>query len=71
MALLESHEKFKTDYEKKIKAIQNEIDRCDEFKDKITDLELENKSTILFWKFRLFINALIFLFLKSSRQRIK
>lgn len=44
MALLENHEKLKTDYEKRIKTIQNEIDRCDEFKAKIIDLELENKS---------------------------
>lgn len=44
MELLEIQEKLKTDFEKRIKSIQNEIDRCDEYKNKITDLELENKS---------------------------
>lgn len=44
MSLIENHEKHKTDYEKRIKSIQHEIDRCDEFKAKISDLELENKS---------------------------
>jgi hypothetical protein len=46
MELLEIQEKLKTDFEKRIKSIQNEIDRCDEYKNKITDLELENKSKI-------------------------
>ncbi len=39
-----SIERAKTDYEKKISRIQKEIDRFDEYKSKVTDLEIKIKS---------------------------
>lgn len=44
IALLENHEKLKTDHERRLKSIQNEIDRCDEYKNKINDLDIDNRS---------------------------
>jgi vacuolar-type H+-ATPase subunit C/Vma6 len=44
MEILSNSEKLKTDYDKRIKSVQKEIDRCDEYKDKVHDLELKLKS---------------------------
>ena len=48
MEILSNSEKLKTDYEKRIRSVQKEIDRCDEYKDKVHDLELKLKSLLLF-----------------------
>ena len=49
MEILSSSEKLKTDYEKRIRSVQKEIDRCDEYKDKVHDLELKLKSWCFFF----------------------
>ena len=44
MEMLSSSEKLKTDYDKRVRSIQKEIDRYDEYKNKVNDLELKLKS---------------------------
>ena len=44
MEILSSSEKLKTDYDKRIRSVQKEIDRCDEYKEKVHDLEIKLKS---------------------------
>ena len=43
---MSNNEKLKTDYEKRVSKIQKEIDRCDEYKDKVHDLEIRIKSKV-------------------------
>jgi hypothetical protein len=39
-----NNEKSKSEYEKRLRSIQKDIDKCDEYKDKIHDLEIKIKS---------------------------
>ena len=41
---MQAHEKLKTDYEKRLKAMQKDIEQASELKDKIHDYELKLKS---------------------------
>ncbi len=42
--LIQVIEKSRTDYDKRVKNLQKEIDRSDEYREKIQDLELKLKS---------------------------
>jgi hypothetical protein len=42
--IMQAHEKLKTDYEKRLKAMQKDIEQASELKDKIHDYELKLKS---------------------------
>jgi chromosome segregation ATPase len=44
--IIQNSEQAKSDYDKRIKSIQKEIDRCDQYKDKINELELKIKSKL-------------------------
>ncbi len=42
--LMLNNEKSKSEYEKRLRSIQKDIDKCDEYKNKINDLEIKIKS---------------------------
>ena len=48
---MQAAERAKTDYEKKLRAVHKEIERCDEYKEKVHSLELTIKSELYFFKF--------------------
>lgn len=45
---MQAYEKAKTDYDKRIRSMQKEIERSDEFKDKVHELELKLRSKSYF-----------------------
>lgn len=53
-----NNEKSKNEYEKRLRSIQKDIDKCDEYKDKIHDLEIKIKSKKL--TFSCILNLFVF-----------
>jgi hypothetical protein len=46
--LIQIGEKSRTDYDKRVKHLQKEIDRTDEYKEKMQEFELKFKSKLKF-----------------------
>ena len=46
LEIVSNAERVKTDYDRRLKTIQKDIDRTDEFKSRIVELEIQVKSKI-------------------------
>jgi len=46
--LIQNNERLKGDYDKKLRTIQKEIDQCDDYRNRMNELELKLKSIIFF-----------------------
>ncbi len=47
---MSNSERMKTEYDRRIKTIQKDIDRCEDYKTKIAELEINIKSKFLLFK---------------------
>ena len=53
--MIQIGEKSRTDYDKRVKHLQKEIDRTDEYKEKMQEFELKFKSKLKFFFFKLWL----------------